>query len=100
MPISRTCKMQGIVLEKDVAQESYRIIKEKLELHPHGLPGEIRTLPTDRSYRLGVMEMINSLLVNEPGDFIITGVELLNGNQLQFDVSWLIVLGDEAVNQL
>lgn len=100
MPVSRTCKMLGMILEKEVAQDSCRVIKEKLEKFPHGYPGEIRTARTDLNHLRNSADMLQEIMTKDPGDFFITGVEVVNENQLEFDVSWLRVLSDEAVDQL
>lgn len=97
-----TCKMQGIVLAKEVAQESCRIIKEALSEKGggRGLPGEIRTGSPEIKRGQSVQDYTLSLLVRMPANFFITGVEIINDCQLEFEVQWYMEMSDEAINQL
>lgn len=96
MCTSNIFKIRGIVLGPDEAKISLAAIRKKMNETP-ALIGELRTAGWEES-RSSLSRMNDAITIGT--DFKVVAVNIVNDNQLEFDVKFYVPISEEAIQQL
>lgn len=89
-------KIRGIVLTTEEAQISLAAIRKVMN-EKKVIVGELKPATTEENKR--PWEVMNDALTNGT-DFRVIDVNIVNGNQLEFDVKFYVQISEEAIELL
>lgn len=96
MSTSNIFKIRGIVLTTEEAEASLAAIRKKMN-EQTVIVGELRTAGWEES-RSSLSRMNDAITIGT--DFRVYGVEIVNGNQLEFDVKFYVPISEDAIQLL